>query len=246
MALARLGVLAVSRQMLPLAVIHVSPAEALSFHNLAAEYGLHARLLSSARSGKDARLVVGGEHITERYQKSWEKNEANVLDEIANVPLCCQRTHRQSEQAGYHDAIWSLMLADQPPGEQEVDIHCSPLMNILLMPLGISLLSYLPCDLHCQESLHLASSLLALGREAGLTETMDWLEEILSWSSEWSALHSIAELKTGILKVAYNTDFTPNKRTIRYHGPRQAADAVRGLSFAYYKPRNGRRSPDHS
>jgi hypothetical protein len=75
-----------------------------------------------------------------------------------------------------------------------------------------------------------------LGREAGMTEELDWLTKMLDWPAEWSALHGIAELKTGIFKLAYQTDFTHQKRTIRYHGVALADDAARGLSFAYRKP----------
>ena len=75
-----------------------------------------------------------------------------------------------------------------------------------------------------------------------MIQAIDWLEEMLDWPAEWSALHGIAELKTGIVKIAYNTDFTPEKVTVRYHGHTLATDGVRGLSFAYRQPQGRRRS----
>jgi uncharacterized protein len=240
-ALALLRVLAVSRQMLPVSVVHVSPAEVLALHNRAAVHQLHTRLLSSPLPGTRTWMVIGGEQITESYQDAWEKGQASALDAIAGVPTCCQNAHRQLEQAGDHDPTWSQMLASQTTDEQEIDVHCPPIMNILLRPLLIDLFGYVPCTVHCEESLQRGTALLALGREAGLTEAVNWLEEMLSWPAEWSALHGIAELKTGILKVSYNTDFTPTKRTIRYHGTMLAADAARGLSFAYGQAPSRRR-----
>jgi hypothetical protein len=237
-ALAHLRVQAVSRGMLPTSVVCVSPAEVLMLHNRAAEHGLHARLLSSPHPGKRVWMAVGEEEISRRYQNAWEAGQGSVQDELAGVPSCCQQAHRQREQVGWRDPIWSFQQTD----EQEIDMRCPPTMNVLLRPLGLDLLGYVPCDAQCEESQRLGRALLALGREVGLTEAIDWLEEILSWPAEWTALHGIAELKTGILKVAYNTDFTPDKRVIRYHGSRLAADAARGLSFAYRKPRPARRA----
>ncbi|HET8847057.1 MAG TPA: radical SAM protein [Ktedonobacteraceae bacterium] len=238
-ALAHLRVLAVSRGMLPVSVIHVSPAEVLAFHNLAAEHELHARLLSSPLPGKRTWMVVGGEEISRRYRDAWEMGQASLLDELASVPLCCQNVHRQQEQAGSHDPIWlSLGQTD----EQMIDLRCSPIMNILLRSLLINVVDYVPCGVQCEASLQLGTTLLALGREVGLKEEMDWLEEILAWPAEWTALHGIAEIKTGILKGVYHTNFTPTKRTVRYHGSMRAANAARGLSFAYQKPRPARRA----
>jgi hypothetical protein len=105
-----------------------------------------------------------------------------------------------------------------------------------LRPLGIDLLGYLPCSFDCEESQRLGSARLVLGRETGMVEAIAWLEAMLDWPAEWSALHGIAELKTAILKTAYNTDFTARKVTVRYHGRALAADGARGLTFAYKDP----------
>jgi hypothetical protein len=142
----------------------------------------------------------------------------------------------------YRDPIWPLMTAYQTRTDNEIDVECSPTLNLLFKPLGISLLNHWPCTLHCEASLRLADRFLALGRETGMEEVMDWLLALLDWPAEWSALHGIAELKTGILKCAYDTDFTGERLTMRYHGRTLAAEAARGLSFAYRNPERRRRS----
>jgi uncharacterized protein len=238
-ALARLGVEAVHRRIVPCSLLSVAPAQVFAIHNQAAAYGLHTRLLSRPSPTNREMMVVGDEQITACYQNAWEKGERILLDELSEVPLCCQDAHRHMT---YRDPIWPLMTAYQTRTDNEIDVECSPTLNLLFKPLGISLLNHWPCTLHCEASLRLADRFLALGRETGMEEVMDWLLALLDWPAEWSALHGIAELKTGILKCAYDTDFTGERLTMRYHGRTLAAEAARGLSFAYRNPERRRRS----
>lgn len=66
-----------------------------------------------------------------------------------------------------------------------------------------------------------------------MQEVLGWLEAMLDWPAEWSALHGIAEVKTGIVKFAYRTDYTPEKLTLYYHGHALAPDAMPGLTFVH-------------
>ena len=240
-ALARLGVLAVVRQLVPAALVSVPGAEVFEIHNLAAAHGLHARLLAGSRHERREWMVIGNESITANYLQAWNKGDAATLDELAAIPACCRGTRARLQQAGFNDPVWPLAAAGAQTSEHEADVCCPPAMNFLLRPLGIDPLGYLPCAFSCEESQRLGSARLALGREAGMVQAIDWLEEMLDWPAEWSALHGIAELKTGIVKIAYNTDFTPEKVTVRYHGHTLATGAVRGLSFAYRQPQGRRR-----
>src|SRR4029079_6293527 len=120
--------------------------------------------------------------------------------------------------AGIVDPVWALAAAEPGATATTAEVQCPPIMNVLLRPLGIDLLGYLPCSFRCPASQELAAARLALGRAADLTEALDWLMSMLAWPVEWSALHGIAELKTGVVKIATNTDYTAAQRTIRYHG----------------------------
>ena len=240
--LARLGVLAVNSKVIPLAQVSVSPSQVFEIHNLAATDGLHARLLFNSAHTQREKMVIGGEQITAQYQAAWKAQDHALLDQLAGLPSCCQAAHQRLLLTGYSDPAWLLLAANPTQASTEVDLHAPPLLNMLLKPLDINLLGYQPCHPNCEASQPLANELIALGYASGMTKTMDWLAEILDWPAEWSALHGIAELKTGIIKVSYNTDFTHEKQTIRYHGHTLAANAVRGLSFAYRKPPNQRRT----
>jgi len=237
-ALVRLGVLAASRGSCPLSLVSVTPAEVFTIHNLAASYGLHTRLLSrSARTLREW-MVIGGEHLTAAYLQAWEKGEDTILDELAGVPACCQQA---VQGRGRREAGWPLLADHRAAGGPGVDAQYSPVLNTLFSPLGIDLLGYQPCSPHCEESQNRGRAWLALGREAGMAEAMDWLTEILDWPAEWSALHGIVELKTAIIKLAYDTEFTHATVTVRYHGQTLATEAARGRSFAYRQPQSRRR-----
>jgi uncharacterized protein len=240
-ALVRLGVLAVSRQLVPASLVSVTPAEVFAIHNLAASYGLHTRLLSrSARTMREW-MVIGSEHMSAQYLQAWERGEHAILDAQMGVPVCCQQAHTRVQQTGKNYAGWPLLADQHSAGGPGADVHYPLTLNTLFSPLGIDLPGYQPCGLQCEESQRRGSALIALGRETGMGEAMDWLTEILDWPAEWSALHGIAELKTGIIKLAYNTEFTHEKLTVRYHGQTLATGAARGLSFAYRRPQSRRR-----
>lgn len=243
-ALARLGVEAVYRQLVPASLLSVAPADVFSIHNQAAGYGLHTRLLGSSPRTKRELMVVGSEQVAARYQHAWEKDARELLDELSGVPHCCQQAH---QHATYRDPVWPVMTAQQARMGNAADVQCVPALNMLFKPLDISMLSYWPCSPHCEASQQFANALLELGREmdretteagtrGAMGEAMNWLLAILDWPAEWTALHGIAELKTGIIKLAYDTDFTHEKLTLRYHGQKLAAEAARGLSFAYRNP----------
>ncbi|HEY1353044.1 MAG TPA: radical SAM protein [Ktedonobacteraceae bacterium] len=240
-ALVRLGVLAVSRGIVPLSLVSVTPAEVFAIHNLAATHRLHARLLSRCAQSMREWMVIGGEQRSAQYRQAWAQGEDAHLDELAGVPLCCQQAHRHTREMGRDTAGWPLLTEQQAAGGPGVDVQYPLTLNTLFRPLGLDLPGYQPCGPQCTESQHRGGALLALGRETGMSEAMDWLTEILDWPAEWSALHGIGELKTGIIKLAYNTSFTPEKLTVRYHGHTLASAAARGLSFAYRQPQPGRR-----
>lgn len=235
-ALKRLSVWAVARQLVPVSIVSVSPSEVFEMHNHAAAQGLHSLLLDKFEPARAALLVIGNQKHTASYKRAWEDDDSPAMEELAGVPACCRSANAVFREAGYIDPVWPLASAHSRTAETETDVRCQPTLNILLRPLGFDLLGYLPCSFDCEESQRLGSARLVLGRETGMAEAIAWLEAMLDWPAEWSALHGIAELKTAIFKTAYNTDFTAEKVTVRYHGRALAADGARGLTFAYKDP----------
>jgi len=120
------------------------------------------------------------------------------------------------------------------------DLPPDPALNTLLRAAGIDLLGYEPCSLTCEASRRRAERLLAFARTSDI-DGIEWLDPVLAWPVEWSALHGIAEIKTAVFKADYATDYTPSKVTVRFHGSAPAADGARGLTFAFRSPVEDRR-----
>jgi uncharacterized protein len=182
--------------------------------------------------------------VGEAQRAVWEPRLAAIAAAAAaaragtaaqGIPECCRRAAAAMRSDGVLDPVWRTAAAGGPPVEC-IEIPSSPATNFLLRPLGIDLLGYVPCSFSCRESRERGEALLACAREAGI-EAVDWLEAILDWPVEWSALHGIAEIKTAVVKLIYATDYTPAKVTVRYRGRALAAEAARGLTFAFREPR---------
>ncbi|MFC5699993.1 radical SAM protein [Cohnella faecalis] len=238
-ALARIEVLAVAKKMANAVIVHLEPAEVFQFHQYAAEHGLHCRLLNEGRRERWARLIVGSQEVVAAGER-WTSNATESrLPQLPIMPICCRQANEERLRAGIIDPVWhaAASVGSDEEAVDQVDVKGRNALNPFLRPLGANLLGYQPCSFACEESRSVESAKLALGREAGLHEEMDWLEEMLQWPVEWKSLHGIAEVKTGILRYQYHTDYSSKALKIRYHGSSLASDAAQGLSFAYRRPR---------
>ena len=108
--------------------------------------------------------------------------------------------------------------------------------NMLWRWIGVRAVPHLPCSFDCAGTIRFGEQFLALGRRLGYAEEIGWIEEILSWPVEWSALHGIAEVKTPVLKMITATDATPYKYTVQIKGEKYPSEGATGLYFPYRKP----------
>ena len=58
---------------------------------------------------------------------------------------------------------------------------------------------------------------------------------MLSWPTEWSALHGIAEIVTPVLRVSTNTDLTGDKVVVQRQGTTYPAEGASGLRFPFQR-----------
>jgi hypothetical protein len=188
------------------------------------------------------RLVLGTPADVAEFQLAWDKQHQRTIGTLLGYPPCCYEFFRRVwVDQGQDDTTWPMAVAGSARGEDTgvVEISGPPEANILWRWLGLRAVSHLPCRCDCQETVNVARKLLALGREIGFSEEMDWLIEILRWPVEWSALHGIAEIKTPVLKIITQTDATARKYVVRRAGDLYPEEAVHGLAFPY----RGRRIP---
>ncbi|MEH7564290.1 hypothetical protein, partial [Priestia megaterium] len=232
--LAKIGALTVANELASLSLVRVPTNSLFEFHQYAAQLGFHSKVLSRGKSDLFERVIVGRFSDLNKFDLAYKKNNWKMIHKLLGIPSCCSNEMLNKTQEGFNPVL-DLITPLRENLQQESDINCSKVLNVLLRPLGIDLLGYQPCSFQCKHSENIGESKLLLGKEAALGKEIEWLEEMLEWPAEWTSLHGIAELKTGIFKISSNSFPTHNKITLRYHGQKMALDAVQGLSFAYKK-----------
>jgi uncharacterized protein len=247
-ALARLAVTA-ARRISGVHVVRAAHGEVLALHDLAARAELHTLLLDDVPVARSQWLAIGQETAIAAYRDRSATGDLAALDELRDLPSCCRLARAELRRTDRAATPWDHAGGDGLASDGEVVLDGSPLLNPLLRAIGVDPLGYIPCSPRCAPSLARAEQTIALGRDTGEGEAMEWLEAMLRWPAEWSALHGIAEVKTGVLRFIAPTAYTAGRRSVRHPGSQLAAEAARGLRFPYASPPARRRlplAPDHT
>lgn len=198
--------------------------------------GLAAVPLGGKSSNGTVRVAVGLPADLEVLAQARETGDDRLVGDLLGQPACCRDFHRRAwVEAGLVDATWPQALASGGvlSGNRVLQLAGLPLSNPLWRWLGLQPVFHLPCRFDCRKTVELAGGVLAAARAAGFAEEVAWLEEVLAWPVEWSALHGIAEIRTPILKIAARTDATAGPYTVRLVGDRYPAEGARGVRFPY-------------
>jgi len=236
------------------AVVIASPEEFLTLGPRWAEEGLSALPIEMMGASGQAysattvgytpgepyvfRFVVGRPGDVAAFKKDWDAGDDEAIGNHLGYPSCCREFFRRVwVDEAMVDTTWPMAVASAATdGAGSIDLTGPPQSNILWRWMGVRAVPHLPCRFDCDATVDLADQLIAVGRDNGFGEEMDWLLEILSWPAQWSALHGIAEIRTPILKVSTRTDATPSRYVVQRHGDRYPAEGARGLDFPYRVP----------
>lgn len=182
------------------------------------------------------RVVVGNPRSTAAFKRAHLGHDHDTMGRLLGYPPCC-RQFFGSVWIQHHrvDTTWSMAANTVPVGPDETLIELSgpAVANILWRWMQIRAVPHLPCSFDCVATVELANRLRQVGTQAGFQQEFDWMEEILSWSAEWSALHGIAEIKTPVVKVSTRTDATAHAYVVRRHGTTSPEEGGAGLGFPY-------------
>jgi hypothetical protein len=182
------------------------------------------------------RVVIGGVRELAAFKRAWDDADQEAIGSMLGYPTCCREFfHDVWVQHGMVDPTWPMAAATASADQHAhvLEIEGPPEGNILWRWMGVRAVPHLPCRADCAASTELGRRMLAIGRQSGLEEEVEWMLEILSWPLEWSALHGIAEVRTPVLKVTTMTDATPSKYVVRRLGTRFPREGARGLEFPY-------------
>ncbi len=197
-------------------------------------------LPKNGRGPKSIQVVVGkiGEDLT-GHREILNSSNHDEIGARLGYPACCRKAFLQHcRDDAFWDPTWSTALETRADSVAAftLELEQGPVANMLLRWVGIRAIPHLPCSFDCGPSIAFGRRFLQLGIESGFKAEMEWLEQMLSWPVEWSALHGIAEVKTPVLKICTRTEATANKLVLRWKGSSYPEEGAQGLSFPYKTP----------
>ncbi len=185
------------------------------------------------------RAVIGTPHNAAEFHEAYQSGNQDAIGQLLGYPDCCRNFFQRVWVDENHiDTTWSMAINTE--GMEQDGLVCKVVgdnkANILLRWLGIRSVPHLPCSFDCASTVEQATRYLDYGRQLGFETEMAWLEEMLSWPVEWSALHGIAEIKTPVARIASCTDATAKKYVVQRSGTSYPDESAQGLVFPYLQP----------
>lgn len=188
------------------------------------------------------RVVITRPSLAAEWGEAWARQDDERIGQLLGFPPCC-RAFFQKYWKGerWIDTTWPMTdageVAGLPPPTLPMQLMrqvTGPVeANILGRWLGVRLVPHLPCSFGCEATAALGRALVPAWERAGAREELAWAREVLSWPTEWSALHGIAEIKTPVYRISTRTDATAGKLIVRREGSAYPAEAPRGLTFPF-------------
>ncbi|MEA3290781.1 MAG: class I SAM-dependent methyltransferase [Pseudomonadota bacterium] len=203
----------------------------------------YASTMSTPRTGEpfEYRVAVGRLQDVAALKRAMDGGDDKAIGDLLGYPACCLKFFRDTwVDSAMVDTTWPMAAAGGTVSDDgrtiEISAETPFQANILWRWMGVRAVPHLPCSFDCPATVEFADKLMAVGREEGFDAEMDWLEEILQWPVQWSALHGIAEVKTPVLKASTRTDATAREFTVRKLGVKTPAEAATGLGFPFGQP----------
>jgi SAM-dependent methyltransferase len=174
--------------------------------------------------------------------EAYRGNDQREVGRLLGYPPCCVEFFEEIwVRHGMVDTTWPMAVATVgriAPTERHVEIPGPSNCGMQLRWLGVRQVFHLPCSFDCKRSSECADLVANLAARRGYDEELAWLDDMLRWPVEWTALHGIAEIKTPVVKIVTRTDATPDKYVVTYRGdgrvyPDQGAA---GLAFPFRAP----------
>lgn len=171
------------------------------------------------------RIAIGRGDAVQSFLEFYQKSNNTAMGLLLGFPqCCCDFFEHYWVDKGYRD----LTPVMSNEGHDKY-YEC----NILLRHLGVRAVSHLPCSFRCLNTVATAQNLIAVGLDLGLTQEIDWLEEILRWPIRWSSLHGIAIVTTPIVKIISSTTALAEKMVIDINSDRYPEEGATGTEFPF-------------
>ncbi len=233
----------------------VAPHELADLRGMLDPYGLTVITLNKVAAG-DSYAAAGRSPDEGEPFNYWcaigRPNDAQLLkaaqlshdDEttghLLGYPACCRDFfNRVWVDEGFIDTSWPMAYRTTKKREitrRHIAIPEASNCNVLLRWLGVRLIFHLPCSFDCEPTLELAEKFIGIGRRAGFSQEMDWLEKMVSLPLEWKASNGVAEITTPLGIISTVTDATAETYRVSYRGSECADVQERSESLTQSTP----------
>jgi hypothetical protein len=164
-------------------------------------------------------------------QDAIKQKDHQAMGQYLGYPDCCVSFYQQHQHMS--SLLWPTAEQTAEDNKTDRELTGHAWLNPMLKVLGVRMISHWACSDHCQASLKMAAVNRQLMIDDGQQQTVDWLEQMLSWPMKWSALHGIAEIRLPVARIAHNTDATPLNHTVTRTGAEQPEEGATGSGFPY-------------
>ncbi len=181
------------------------------------------------------RVCVAGPHDIDAFVLAVQENQDERIGSLLGIPQCCRAFFNRVWNRDHKiDTTWAMAKnTSQKTSGAILKLQCDWRNNILLRWLGIRPVSYLPCSFDCAATRSMCDAFMSVMRHIGFSSEAEWIQEFLSWPTNWSALHGIAEIRNPVLKLSCNSDFTLERHEVCIDGQRYPERGARGLSHPF-------------
>jgi uncharacterized protein len=182
------------------------------------------------------RVALGTSRTLKAFRSAWIRQDANAIGELLGYPHCCRAAFDlAASSSSLTESSWRAASAAGALETQcnPLDVTGPPQVNPLLSRIGVRLIPHEPCSFACAQSFEMAERFRTATDTTAELEALDAAAQMLSWPMSWSAANGIAEVKTPVIKICYDTKRSLHKRSIHYLGVTYPAIGASGLQFPF-------------
>lgn len=166
------------------------------------------------------------------YELLLQKKNSQTVNILSN---CCLKKSVEIRKKNQKENVWEAALQTNLYSleKQEISLGKDMSTSVFWQRILVTLGSQHKCSFDCKKNKQEQQKSIALLVKYGYKNESEWLANIYNWPVSWNASHGICELRTPILKLAFDTDATANSYTINVDGNIYPEDGAPGNRFPY-------------
>jgi SAM-dependent methyltransferase len=233
----RMEVMSVKRGMRDVALVTASPEYIRKVAR-----GLDSQVLGVAREPKvysnevqpykpgepfSLRTVVGSTKWVDCFVEAYNERDDRTIGRMLGYPECCITFFEQTWKKKVRDLTWHM--ANVPTNQKRVVVVPWTEINPMWQRLNLRAFRHIPCSFRCESTFHLVTEM----KKLWTPEIWDLYMEIMSWPVEWSALHGAAEVRTPVMRMIHESDYTSEEYVVQVAGTNSPKEGARTDFFPW-------------